>query len=229
MKLSVIIPVYNEVKTVGQVIESVLKTDALGLAKEMLIVDDGSSDGTAELLKSFTGQAKILSHASNQGKGAAIRTAQAHITGDIVIIQDADLEYDPREYGDLLRPIIEGRADVVFGSRLSGGKPTRAFKFGHYLGNKFLSTLTNVLYNSTLTDMETGFKVIKAEHFAAITIRSNRFDVEPELTAKLLKKSLRLYEMPISYYGRDYAEGKKITWKDGIFAVAALIRYRLAD
>lgn len=210
----------------------VSQADSAGLEKELIVVDDGSSDGTRDILASLDAEkysARVFFHEKNQGKGAALRTAQGHASGDIIMIQDADLEYSPEEYPALLKPILEGRADVVYGSRLSGGKPTRAFKFTHLLGNKFLSFLTNVLYDCTLTDMETCYKVFKAEVFKKVQIKSNRFEFEPEITAKILKQGVRIYELPISYYGRDYAEGKKITWKDGFGAIAALIKYRFFD
>lgn len=230
--LSILIPVFNETKTLIQVLDAVLAAESQGLTKELIIVDDGSTDGTREILSSLDARvynAKIYFHEKNMGKGAALRTAQQNATGDIILIQDADLEYDPREYNELLKPILEGKADVVYGSRLTGSKPARAFKFTHLIGNKFLSMLTNVLYDSTLTDMETCYKVFKAEYFKNIQIRSNRFDFEPEITAKILKQNVRFYEMPISYYGRDYSEGKKITWRDGFAAIAALVKYRFVD
>jgi glycosyltransferase involved in cell wall biosynthesis len=231
-KLSILIPVYNEQATISVVLDQIIAADTLGLEKELVIVDDGSSDGTREFLKNLEATkycAKIIFHDENMGKGAALRTAQQNLTGDIVIIQDADLEYDPKEYSELLRPIVQGRADVVYGSRISGGKLTRAFKFRHLLGNKFLSFLTNLLYDCTITDMETGYKVFRAECFKHIKIRSNRFDFEPEITAKILKQNVRLYELPISYFGRDYSEGKKITWRDGVIAIWALLWYRFFD
>lgn len=231
-KLSILIPVYNEEKTLVQVLEMVSQADSAGLEKELIVVDDGSTDRTREILASLDASkysAKIYYHEKNQGKGAALRTGQGYATGDIIMIQDADLEYSPNEYPELLRPILEGRADVVYGSRLSGGKITRAFRFTHYLGNKFLSFLTNVLYDCTLTDMETCYKVFKAEIFKKVLIKSNRFEFEPEITAKVLKQGVRIYELPISYFGRDYSEGKKITWKDGFGAIWALLKYRFMD
>lgn len=230
--LSILIPVFNEEKTLVTVLDMVSNADTAGLTKEIVIVDDGSTDGTRDILAKLDASkynARIYYHEKNQGKGAALRTAQGHAEGDIILIQDADLEYDPREYTELLRPILEGHADVVYGSRLCGGKVTRAFKIWHLFGNKFLSLITNVLYNATLTDMETCYKVFRADIFKRVQIRCDRFDFEPEITAKVLKQGVRLYELPISYYGRDYAEGKKITWKDGIWAVAALVRFRFSD
>ncbi len=225
-------PVYNEKPTIISILEQVVAADTLGLEKEIIVVDDASQDGTRGILSDLDGakyNAKVLFHEKNMGKGAALRTAQAAITGDIVIIQDADLEYDPREYVNILMPIIQGRADVVYGSRLSGGKITRAFKFRHLLGNKVLSLLTNILFDSTITDMETCYKAFRADCFKAIKIRSNRFDFEPEITAKVLKQHLRVYELPISYYGRDYSEGKKITWRDGVIAIWTLLKFRFVD
>lgn len=231
-KLSILIPVYNETKTVIQVLEMVSQADSAGLEKELIVVDDGSIDGTRDILRNLDAEkysAKVYFHEKNQGKGAALRTAQQYATGDLIIIQDADLEYSPKEYPELLKPILEGHADVVYGSRLAGGKPTRAFKFTHLVGNKFLSFLTNLLYDCTLTDMETCYKVFKADVFKKITIKSNRFEFEPEITAKVLKQGVRIYELPISYFGRDYSEGKKITWKDGFGAIWALVRFRFSD
>jgi glycosyltransferase involved in cell wall biosynthesis len=231
-KLSILIPVFNEKQTLIQVLTAVMQAETQGLEKELIIVDDGSTDGTREILSSLDAQmynAKIFFHEKNMGKGAALRTAQQNASGDVILIQDADLEYDPREYDELLKPILEKRADVVYGSRLSGGKPTRAFKITHLLGNKFLSFVTNVLYDCTLTDMETCYKVFKAEYFMKVQIRSNRFDFEPEITAKILKQKVRMVELPISYFGRDYSEGKKITWRDGFAAIWALVKYRFVD
>jgi glycosyltransferase involved in cell wall biosynthesis len=231
-KLSILIPVYNEAKTIVEILDIVSKADCSGLERELVVVDDGSTDGTREILSGLDGskyQARIFFHEKNAGKGAALRTAQGHAQGDIIIIQDADMEYSPEEYPALLKPILEGKADVVYGSRLCGGKVTRAFHFTHYLGNKFLSLMTNILYNSTLTDMETCYKVFRAEIFKRITIRSNRFEFEPEITAKILKMGVRIYELPIAYYGRDYSEGKKITWVDGFGAIWALVKYRFTN
>lgn len=231
-KLSILIPVFNESATVLQILESISKADSLGLSKELIIVDDGSTDGTCSILDGIDASiyhAKIFHHERNQGKGAALRTAQKHITGEIVLIQDADLEYDPRDYPSLLMPILEDRADVVYGSRLSGGRITRAFKFWHLCANKALTLMTNILYDATLTDMETCYKAMRSDVFKKVEIKSNRFDFEPEITAKLLKQKIRLYELPISYFGRDYSEGKKIGLKDGFSAIWALIKFRFVD
>jgi len=230
--LSILIPVFNEEATLITLLDMVHNADSLGLEKELIIVDDGSTDNTRAILSELDTakyNAKIYYHEKNQGKGAALRTAQGYAEGDLIMIQDADLEYDPKEYPELLRPLVEGRADVVYGSRLCGGKPTRAFKIMHLFGNKFLSLVTNILYNATLTDMETCYKVFKRDIFKKVKIKCDRFDFEPEITAKVLKQGVRLYELPISYYGRDYDEGKKITWKDGIWAILALIRFRFTD
>lgn len=230
--LSILIPVYNEAQTIIQVLDLVSQAPTAGLDRELIIVDDGSTDGTAQVLQHLDTakyQAKIYFHQHNQGKGAALKTAQTHATGDIILIQDADLEYNPKEYVELLQPILDGKADVVYGSRLSGGKVTRAFHFWHYLGNKFLSLLTNLLYDCTITDMETCYKVFKSDVFKRVDIKSKRFEFEPEITAKVLRQKVRIYEMPISYFGRDYSQGKKITWKDGFGAVWALLRYRFFD
>lgn len=227
--LSVVMPVYNEKATVLKAIDKVLKLD---LVKELIVVDDGSTDGTKELLSQtrFDGRVKVFFHDKNMGKGAGLRTGFQHVSGGVVVIQDADLEYDPNEFKEMIKPIEEGVADVVYGSRLSGGKPQRAHMFLHKIGNDFLSFLTNLLYNTTLTDMETCYKMFRKEVIGGITIRSNGFSVEPELTAKILKnKKLRIYEIPISYYGRSYAEGKKISWKHGFGAIWALLKFRFIN
>jgi len=224
--LSVVMPVYNERETVPRIIAKVL---ALHFVKEVIVVDDGSTDGTRELLResAFDGRVRVFFHEKNRGKGAALRTGFGHATGEIVTVQDADLEYDPEEFAELIKPIREGVADVVYGSRLSGGKPQRVHLFWHKLGNNFLTFLTNLLYNTTLTDMETCYKMFRREVIETIRIASDDFSVEPELTAKIFKnKRWRVYELPISYYGRSYAEGKKITWKHGFSALWTLIKYR---
>lgn len=225
-------PVYNERQTVEEIVRRVLAVDLDGIHKELILVDDGSTDGTREVLHTLGRQdlpgVKIVLHHQNQGKGAAIRTGLGHANGDLIVIQDADLEYDPRDYVVLLQPILDGKADVVYGSRFMG--PHRAFNFLHMLGNKFLTLITNVLYNTILTDMETCYKVFRVEVLRNIRIRSNRFDFEPEITAKVLKRGYRVFEVPISYSGRDLDEGKKISaWRDGLPALWALIKYRFVD
>lgn len=229
--LSILMPVYNEAKTVHEIIARVEATDIGDVRKELIVVDDGSTDGTRDVLKQLSDSQihKIYFHGHNMGKGAALRTALTYANGDIILIQDADLEYDPAEYAELIKPILEGRADVVYGSRLTGGKVARAFNFWHFIGNKVLTLTTNVLYNAVLSDMETCYKVFRADVIKNIQIKSNRFDFEPEITAKVLRRKYKLYEMPISYYGRDFSEGKKITWRDGFAAVWALVKYRFID
>ena len=229
--LSILMPVYNEAQTLHEIIAKVEAVNLGDVRKELIIVDDGSKDGTREVLKQLaeTSKHKIYFHGQNMGKGAALRTALTYAEGDIILIQDADLEYDPAEYTELVKPILDGRADVVYGSRLTGGKVARAFNFWHYLGNKMLTFVTNILYNATLTDMETCYKVFRADVVKNFQIKSNKFDFEPEITAKILKRKYKLYEMPISYYGRDFEEGKKITWKDGFGAIWALVKYRFMD
>jgi len=227
--LSVVMPVYNEKGTILKIIEKVLKLDIL---KELIIVDDYSTDGTREILRQahFDPRVKVFYHDKNRGKGAGLRTGFKQVSGDIVVVQDADLEYDPVELPQMMKPIEEGMADVVYGSRLSGGKPQRVHMFWHRVGNGVLSFLTNILYNSTLTDMETCYKMFRKGVIDGIEINSDGFSVEPELTAKILKnKSYRVYEMPISYYGRSYSEGKKITWRHGLGALYAIIKYRFVD
>lgn len=229
--LSILMPVYNEANTIHEIIKRVEAADLGAVSKELIIVDDASKDGTREILDDLRKDAayKVYFHAQNMGKGAALRTALTYASGDIIIIQDADLEYDPAEYAELIKPILEGRADVVYGSRLTGAKVARSFNFWHFIGNKMLTFITNVLYNSILSDMETCYKVFRADVIKNLQIRSNRFDFEPEITAKILKRKHKLYEMPISYYGRDFSEGKKITWRDGFAAIWALIKFRFVD
>ncbi len=218
-----IIPVFNEAGTILKVIERVKKVP---IDKEVIVVDDASTDGTRDLLEKHSESVNVFYHHSNQGKGAAIRTGLSHVTGDLVIIQDADLEYDPSEYPHLMAPILEGKADVVYGSRFSGG-PRRVLFFWHAVGNKIITTLSNMLTDLNLSDMETGYKIFKTEILRKITIESNRFGFEPEITAKIAQLGCRIYEIPISYWGRDYSEGKKINWKDGIAALYWIIKYNL--
>lgn len=225
MKISVVIPVYNEVETIDEIISRVQNVP---LEKEIIIVDDASTDGTKEALAEV-GKAEnitVIYHDRNQGKGAALQSGFSSVTGDVVIIQDADLEYDPAEYHTLLQPILDGKADVVYGSRFLGG-PHRVLFFWHYVGNTFLTCLSNMLTNLNLTDMETCYKVFKKEVLGQISLKSKRFGFEPEFTAKVAKKGFRIYEVPISYSGRTYAEGKKITWKDGLKALVSILRFRL--
>ncbi|MFR1672216.1 MAG: glycosyltransferase family 2 protein [Candidatus Gastranaerophilaceae bacterium] len=226
-KISILIPVYNEFKTLEEILKKVEDADFCGLEKEIILIDDYSTDGTRDLYSKLP--YKVFYHDFNQGKGAALRTGFKEASGDIIIIQDADLEYDPVDYKPLIQLIVDGKADVCYGSRLTGGKPSRSFMFHHLLGNKFLSLLTNILYGATLTDMETCYKAFKTDFIKGIEIKSNRFDFEPEITAKVLKRGARLYEVPISYYGREFSEGKKITWRDGIHAIIALIKFRFVD
>jgi glycosyltransferase involved in cell wall biosynthesis len=231
MKISVVMPVYNEIRTIDAIIARVL---AVGIDKELIIVDDCSRDGTRAKLEQMAkalpagADIRIFFHEENQGKGAALRTGIAQAQGDIVIIQDADLEYDPEEYHQLIQPILDGRADVVYGSRFLGG-PHRVLFFWHYVGNRFLTLLSNMFTNLNLTDMETCYKVFKREIIQGIIIKSNRFGFEPEITAKIARKHCRIYETSISYSGRDYSEGKKIGWKDGFSAIWCIVRYWLAD
>src|SRR5262245_30819878 len=229
--LSILMPVYNEANTILEIINRIEAVSLGNVRKELIIVDDASKDGTREILDDMRKASphEVYFHAQNMRKGAALRTALTYATGDIIIIQDADLEYDPAEYAELIKPILNGRADVVYGSRLSGAKVARAFNFWHFVGNKMLTLITNVLYNSILSDMETCYKVFRADVIKNIQIKSNRFDFEPEITAKVLKRKHKLYEAPISYYGRDFSEGKKITWRDGFAAVWALVKYRFID
>jgi glycosyltransferase involved in cell wall biosynthesis len=229
--LSVVMPVYNEINTLQEILQRVR---SVNLRKEIVIVDDGSKDGTIDLLRreidSKYDDVKVFYHTKNQGKGAAIRTAIEKCTGDYIIIQDADLEYNPEEYSRLLEPILDGRADVVFGSRfLGGGGPRRVHLFWHSLGNGVLTTLSNMMTNLNLTDMEVCYKLFKSEVIKGINLRSNRFEFEPEITAKVAKRGYRIYEVPISYSGRGYKEGKKIGWKDGVTALWSILKYRLID
>ena len=227
--VSILIPVYNEAKTINELLTKVRSAPFCNLEKQIVIVDDYSTDGTRDQLKEIQQNPRagesVYFHEKNMGKGAALRTALNYASGDIIVIQDADLEYDPNEYDELIKLILNHNADVVYGSRLTGSKPARQFKFLHYVGNKFLSLLTNILYDTTITDMETCYKAFRAEVVKNIVIRSNRFEFEPEITAKVLKTKYRFYEVPISYYGRDFADGKKITWKDGVGALRALLYF----
>src|SRR3972149_153544 len=225
MKLSIVIPVFNEAKTIREIIKRVQDVD---VEKELIIVDDCSKDGTQDILRTLSdSNIPVVTHRENMGKGAAIKTGLQQVTGDVVVIQDADLEYNPQEYHRLLQPILDGRADVVFGSRFLTTEERRVLYFWHFLGNTFLTFLSNMFTNLNLSDMETGFKVFKAEVIRNINIEENRFGFEPEITAKIAKRRYRIYEVGISYSGRDYSEGKKIGWKDGVRAIWCILKYRL--
>ena len=236
MKLSVLVPVYNEERTLEEIVRRVR---AVPLAKEIIFVDDGSKDQSREILTRLQEEneraadplnsIKIFFQAQNEGKGAALKTALSHATGDVVIIQDADLEYDPKDYPSLLEPIQTGLADVVYGTRFAGGGAHRVLFFWHSMGNRLVTLLSNMLTNLNLSDMEVGYKVFRAEALKGIELKSKRFGFEPEITMKLAKKRCRFYEVPISYHGRTYEEGKKITWKDGLAALYYMIRFRFAD
>jgi glycosyltransferase involved in cell wall biosynthesis len=229
-RLSILIPVFNEARTIERILDRVRAADSCGLEKEIILVDDASTDGTGQILKKLAGKdgPKAFSHPHNRGKGAAIRTALEHVTGDIILIQDADLEYDPADYPKLLQPILDGRADVVYGSRFAGGTH-RVLLFWHFAANKLVTFLSNVLCNLNLSDKETGYKVFQRKCVAGLTLNADRFGIEPELTAKLARRRYRFYETDISYSGRDYTEGKKIGWKDGLAALWFIFRYRFFD
>ena len=227
MRISFLIPMYDERRTILDVLDRI---EALGLDRQLIVVDDGSTDGSADLVDEWRSGRKdvVLVRQENAGKGAAIRAAIPHIDGDIAVIQDADMEYDPADVPSLIEPIERGVADVVYGSRLSGGRPQRAYLFWHLVGNRFLSLLTGLLYNTTLSDMETGYKAFRADVLRSLDLKQSDFSIEPEITAKVCKRHLRIYQLPIAYYGRTYDEGKKITWRDGFKAMWVLIRIRVA-
>ncbi|MBI5302948.1 MAG: glycosyltransferase family 2 protein [Chloroflexi bacterium] len=224
LKLSIIVPAFNERATILKVIERV---QASPFEKEIIVVDDGSTDGTRDLLSPLESQVVVLRHDRNQGKGAAIHTGIARATGDIILIQDADLEYDPRDYAQIIQPIVEERVKVVYGSRFLG--PRMAMFFWHMLANQMLTLMTNILYDAILSDMETGYKAFRADIIKGIPLRARRFDFEPEITAKVLKRGHRIFEVPISYFGREYREGKKIGMRDAFVAVWTLLKYRFVD
>jgi glycosyltransferase involved in cell wall biosynthesis len=242
MKLSVIMPVYNEIGTIAEIVRRVRAVElavpvgygldngtTVGFEREVVIVDDGSTDGTREVLCALEGEPDlvIVFHERNQGKGGAVRTGLQHASGDVMVIQDADLEYDPRDYPALLQPIVEGRSQVVYGSRFRGG-PTRAMFFWHMVGNRFLTMATNFLYNTILSDMETGYKVFTREVAEQLDLQSSGWGFDPEITAQILKRGYRIYEVPISYAGREFEEGKKISWRDGLTVLWTLLKYRFA-
>jgi glycosyltransferase involved in cell wall biosynthesis len=227
-RLSIIIPVFNEEQTILPILKKIQSVKLPGLEKEIIIVNDGSTDKTAGLLKKTRiPRTRILHHEKNRGKGAAIRTAIPHATGDFVIIQDADLEYDPADYLKLLEPLLRNQGDVVYGSRFLGAY--RAFSFWNYAGNKFLTLFANLLFNASLTDIETGYKVFRGSVFRDLNLKADRFDFDPEVTAKVLKRGLKIHEVPISYNARDFKHGKKITWRDGLIALFCLVRCRFIN
>ncbi|MCD7779610.1 MAG: glycosyltransferase family 2 protein [Candidatus Gastranaerophilales bacterium] len=228
-KVSIVIPVFNEKDTLKAIIEKVEQANFAGLEKEIIMVDDCSNDGTTEILKELSSKYKVLFHEKNQGKGAAIRTAIKEAKGDFIVIQDADLEYLPSDYDKLLPLLINDEADVVYGSRFKNSENSKNFILKNKIANKFLTLITNLLYGAEITDMETCYKAFKREVLQNITIKANRFDFEPEITAKLMKKKIKFKEVPISYFGRGHEEGKKINWKDGIHAIVTLIKYRFID
>jgi glycosyltransferase involved in cell wall biosynthesis len=225
MKISIVIPCYNEKNTIEKLIEAVRSAPVA--EKEIIVVDDGSTDGTQELLRTKLSASvdRIIYHPANRGKGAALRSGFSAATGDVVLIQDADLEYDPQEYPLLLEPIVSGKADAVFGSRFMGGRPHRVVFFWHMVGNRFLTLMSNMLTNLNLTDLETGYKAFRTSLIKSIALEEERFGFEPEITAKLAKQRCRIYEVGISYYGRTYEEGKKIGWRDGVRALYAIVKY----
>ncbi len=240
MKLSIIIPVYNEIGTIAEILQRVravsLKVSVgygsddsavVEFEREVVVVDDGSTDGTREILRALENEPdlRVIFHERNQGKGSAVRTGLQHASGDVMLVQDADLEYDPRDYLALLQPIVEGRSQVVYGSRFRGG-PTKAMFFWHMIGNRFLTLVTNVLYNTILSDMETCYKVFTREIAEKLDLRAPGWGFDPEITAQILKQGYRIYEVPISYTGREFEEGKKISWRDGLTVLWTLIKYR---
>lgn len=226
MRVSFLIPAYDEAATILEVLERV---EALDLEKQIVVVDDGSTDGTHGLLDEWARSRPehVVVHQENRGKGAAVRAGIPHLTGEITVIQDADLEYDPVDVPALIEPILRGVADAVYGSRLSGGRPQRAYLFWHLVGNRFLTLLTNVLFNTTLHDMETGYKAFRTDVIRSLDLRQDDFGIEPELTGEICRRKLRIYEIPVAYYGRTAAEGKKITWRDGFKAIRVLVEVRL--
>jgi glycosyltransferase involved in cell wall biosynthesis len=224
-RVSFLLPVYNEERTIASVLERVR---ALPFEKQIVVVDDGSTDRTAEILVASAADDLVVIRQENRGKGAALRAAIPHADGDVCVIQDADLEYDPSDVPELIQPIVDGVADVVYGSRLSGGRPQRAYLFWHRVGNRFLSLVAGILYNTTLTDMETGYKAFRTDVLRGLDLREDGFSIEPEITGRICRQRLRIYELPISYYGRTYAEGKKITWRDGFKALWVLFRVRVS-